>query len=88
MCIKDRRKPEVGYIVCMARDRFTATYDHAKVRDRYDSHCNIVITVRDDHISTLSGNILDNVDRKTFRTNSGGFLRPEKRLYAIMRNNL
>ncbi len=72
----------------MARGKFSATYNHAKVRDKYESHCDIVIAVRDDHISTLGGNISQNVDRKTFRTNSSGYLRSEKRLYAIMRNNM
>lgn len=84
----NEHKPEVGDIVCMARGDFSVNYDHAKERDRYESHCDIIIAVREDHVSTIGGNISHNVDRKTFRTNSGGFLRPEKRLYAIMRNNL
>lgn len=83
----NEHKPEIGDIVCMARGDFSATYDYAKGHNAYASHCDIVIAIRDDHVSTLGGNILHNVDRKTFKTNSSGYLRSEKRLYAIMRNN-
>ena len=72
----------------MARGAFNATYDHARTHDRFSSHCDIVIAVRSDHVSTLGGNVGQTVKRKTFRTNSAGFLRAEKRLYAVMKNNL
>ncbi|WP_170331962.1 DUF2272 domain-containing protein [Ruegeria arenilitoris] len=84
----NEHKPQIGDLVCMARGSFSATYDHAKVHDRFASHCDFVIAVRADHVSTLGGNVGHTVKRKTFRTNSSGFLRPEQRLYAIMRNNL
>jgi len=81
-------KPAIGDIVCMARGTSNTTYEDAKIRNDYFSHCDIVISIRDDHISTLGGNVGNTVKRKTFRLNSSGYLRDEKRLYAIMRNNL
>lgn len=83
----NEHKPAIGDIVCMARGSFSATYDHAKTNDSYSSHCDIVIAVRDDHVSTLGGNVAHTVKRKSFAINANGFLKNTQRLYAVMRNN-
>ncbi len=80
-------KPAIGDIVCMARGNFSATYDHAKSNNAFSSHCDIIVSVRDDHVSTLGGNVGHTVKRKTFGLNNAGFLKKTQRLYAVLRNN-
>ncbi|MEO1458023.1 MAG: DUF2272 domain-containing protein, partial [Pseudomonadota bacterium] len=68
---------------------FKATYDHATTENQFSSHNDIVIAVRDDHVSTLGGNVSHTVKRKTFSIDANGFLKSSHNgPYAVMRNNL
>ena len=81
--------PQVGDMVCLPRGSFKATYDHATTENQFSSHNDIVIAVRDDHVSTLGGNVSHTVKRKTFSIDANGFLKSSHNgPYAVMRNNL
>ncbi|GEM_PF-1365181 len=87
-------KPQVGDIVCQWRVTET-TYEDAESRDRFSSHTDLVIAVRDRSVVTLGGNVTNStsgdrgvtVGTKTFLLNSEGFLRDDRRVFAIMKNN-
>lgn len=75
-------KPKVGDIVVAERrgggvDARDYTYDIARTKTSwYPSHGDIVISVSTSRITTIGGNIIDNVDDKMPRLTQNGFLRP------------
>lgn len=80
-------KPQVGDIVCKRRTSANITYDTAANEDRYPSHCDIVVSVRADHVSTLGGNVRHTVKRSNYPIDSNGYLTGERGVYAVLRNN-
>lgn len=80
-------KPEVGDIVCQWR-KTKVDYDHAAAHSKFSSHTDIVVAATSKEITTIGGNVAQSVAAKTFRLDEGGFLRPERRLIALMKNRL
>jgi len=81
-------KPQLGDMVCRRRQS-GVTYDFAATHHSFKSHCDIVISIRDDHVSTIGGNVSNSVSTTTYRLNSRGFLDSDGgRVYAVLRNNL
>ena len=70
-------------------------YDFAAEHDAYDSHCDIVVEVRDETVRTIGGNTrntignkcIDAVGMKSFSLNDNGFLKATNNVFAVMRNN-
>ncbi|MEM6899810.1 MAG: SH3 domain-containing C40 family peptidase [Pseudomonadota bacterium] len=81
-------KPQIGDMVCSRRGSEKINYEEAAQSNAFGSHCDIVISVRDDHVSTIGGNIKNTVSRVNFHTNSEGYLQEANRLICVMRNNL
>lgn len=79
-------KPQIGDMVCRRRAGQNITYSYASNHDSYKSHCDIVISVRDDHVSTIGGNVSHSVSRTNYPLNAGGFLANTGRVYAVMKN--
>ena len=77
----------VGDIVCMGRTNHNITYDLAASDDTYASHCDIVVAIRDDKAFTIGGNVSHSVRLKTFNIDDNGYLKDERRLYALLSNN-
>ncbi len=98
----DEQKPELGDLVCQYRknvdtngDSFRVDYDYAEDHDNYFSHCDVVVQVNDRSIRTIGGNTgqgefghRGSVSMKTYRTDVDGFLLPENKLFALMKNRL
>jgi len=89
----DEAEPQVGDIVCQWRETET-TYDEAETKSRFSSHTDIIIAVRERAVITLGGNVANatsggygvSVETKTYRRDSNGLLRDERKLFAIMKN--
>ena len=81
----NEHRPALGDLICQWRIR-QMTYDGAAEQEFFTSHCDVVAEVRARSIRTIGGNVGQSVNMKTFRLNSSGFLRPESRLFAILRN--
>ena len=79
-------KPEIGDMVCRLRTSAGITYDFAADNDAFASHCDIVISVRDDHVSTIGGNVSHTVSRVSYPIDSNGFLTGDSRVYAVLKN--
>lgn len=83
-----QHKPQVGDMVCRRRAGQNIDYDYASNHSSFKSHCDIVIAVRDDHVSTIGGNVSNSVNRTNYPLNSSGYLSDTGRVYAVLRNNL
>ena len=82
--------PQVGDLVCTARDHSGATYDNIADRQGRKTHCDIVTAVRPGEIRVIGGNVRQNVDAKTLRTLPDGRLRLDGRqagYFAVIRCN-
>ena len=75
-------------MVCKSRGEFHATYESAAKNEFFSSHCDIVIGIRESHVSTIGGNVRQSVSKTNYSINSNGFLKKKDRVYAIMRNNI
>jgi hypothetical protein len=81
------QKPELGDMICQWRTQ-RRTYDDAAAQDGFFSHCDIVVDVEGDHVRALGGNNSDTVGYKKYSLDSSGFLKPERNVFAILKNNL
>lgn len=82
------KKPKIGDMVCRKRTSLNLTYDFAAQHKAYKSHCDIVISVRDDHVSTLGGNVGHTVKRTNYPLDANGFLKDTGQVYAVLKNRL
>ena len=81
-------KPQIGDMVCFWRGSEQITYENAAEYDSFKCHCDIVISKRDDHVSTIGGNIKDTVSRVNFPLDAKGYLLDTGRLICVAKNNL
>ena len=82
--------PQVGDLVCTARDNSGATYDNIAGRQPRKTHCDIVTAVRPGEIRVIGGNVRQNVDAKILRTQPDGRLRVDGKqsgYFAVVRCN-
>jgi len=82
--------PQVGDLVCTARDNSGATYDNIAGRQSRKTHCDVVTAVRPGEIRVVGGNVRQNVDAKTLRTQPDGRLRLDGKqsgYFAVIRCN-
>jgi len=76
----------VGDLICLWRNS-AVNYDYAKDHDRYSSHCDVIISVKNDKAYTIGGNVQQSVARKVFTLDSNGYLPPARNAFALLRNN-
>jgi hypothetical protein len=81
------QKPELGDLVCQWRTQ-RRTYDDAAAQDGFFSHCDIVVDVEGDQVRALGGNNSDTVGYKKYSLDTSGFLKAERNVFAILKNNL
>ncbi len=79
-------RPQLGDMVCAWRLN-AIDYDHAATHDQFPSHCDIIVRITDTAVKTIGGNVRQSVNRDTFNLDANGFLKPEKNVYAVLRNN-
>ena len=83
-------KPAVGDLVCWGREG-GVDYDHQK-NGVYSGHTDIVVSVGDDTVDIIGGNVGDSVTRRPLRINDSGFLIPVvlggENLFGLMKNRL
>lgn len=84
---RTEKAPELGDLVCQWRVR-RRTYDFARDHDAFASHTDLVVAVNEDSVTTIGGNVGHSVKMKTYRLNSNGLLRNERKVFALMKNNL
>jgi hypothetical protein len=82
--------PQVGDLVCTARDNSGATYDNIADRQSRKTHCDVVTAVRPGELRVIGGNVRQNVDAKVLRTQPDGRLRLDGKqsgYFAVIRCN-
>lgn len=80
--------PQVGDLVCAERDNSGANYDNIGDKRRRKTHCDIVTEVRPGSLRVIGGNVNNNVDAKTIRTQPDGRLAldgSQARFFAVLR---
>ena len=82
----NEHRPEIGDLTCQWREN-EKTFDEAAEQEFFKSHCNVVVEVRPNTVRTIGGNLSNSVSLRSFHLDQNGFLEPERRLFAIMRNN-
>lgn len=81
------RAPQVGDLICNARQQSGVTFDNVDDGQSRFSHCDLVAEVQPGQLVVYGGNVHDNVDRKTIRTDPQGFLLldgTQQHYYAVL----
>lgn len=83
----NERAPEVGDLVCAARDGGGTSLDNL---DRGPGHCDIVVELRPGEAHAIGGNVGDSVTRSVFPLDGLGFLSPisARRFFTVIENRL
>jgi len=83
----NERRPEVGDLLCAARDGGKTTLDSL---DRGPGHCDIVVAVQPGEVHAIGGNVADSVSRSVFPLDAAGFLSPisGRNFFAVIENRL
>ena len=81
----DEIKPKVGDLICLWRGT-QVDYEYARRHDRYTSHCDIIISIKNGKAYTIGGNVGQSVGRKIFALDQNGFFPPSRNAFAILRN--
>ncbi len=86
----DQQMPQVGDIVCWARQP-GIDYDHQNGGD-YKGHCDIVVSVGDDEIEIIGGNVGNSVTRRPLKLLEDGTIKPivqhGENLFGLMKCRL
>jgi hypothetical protein len=82
----NEHKVQLGDLICQWREE-PITYDQAKNRNAYFSHCDVVVEIDGSGIRALGGNNSHSVRFKTYARNSEGYVKAENQVFAILRNN-
>jgi hypothetical protein len=77
-------RPQVGDMVCQWRLR-PRTFDD--LPDNFASHCDVIVEIVDGIAKAIGGNVRQSVSRTDFSLNDRGFLREQRNVFAVMRNN-
>ncbi|MDQ3799481.1 MAG: DUF2272 domain-containing protein [Acidobacteriota bacterium] len=80
----NEHKPQPGDIICQWRLR-VRTFDD--LPEDFTSHCDVVVEVNEGIAKAIGGNVSHSVSRTDFSLNDQGFLRPQRNVFAVMRNN-
>jgi len=83
----DERTPQVGDLICAARDGGDTTLENL---NRGPGHCDIVVEVRSGEVHAIGGNVGDSVTRSVFPLDGSGFLTPisARRFFTVVENRL
>jgi len=83
----DERTPQVGDLICAARDGGVTTLENL---NRGPGHCDIVVEVRSGEVHAIGGNVGDSVTRSVFPLDGSGFLTPisARRFFTVVENRL
>lgn len=81
----NEHKVQLGDLICQWREE-PITYDQARTRDSYFSHCDVVVEIDGSGIRALGGNNSHTVRFKTYARNSEGYVKAENQVFAILRN--
>jgi hypothetical protein len=77
----------LGDLVCQWRTS-RRTFDDARSSEAFFSHCDVVVEVGPGSVRALGGNNSHTVGFKTYAVNADGFLKPENKVFAVLRNNV
>jgi hypothetical protein len=81
-------KPQLGDLVCRSRGNGQISSINSLPTGGFQSHCDIIIEIRDTEVRTLGGNVNDSVSITTYQLDNNGFLKSgSTRVYGILRNN-
>lgn len=78
---------QLGDLICQWREE-PITYDQAKTKDSYFSHCDLVVEIDGAGIRAIGGNNGHTVRFKTYARNADGYVKAENQVFAVLRNNL
>lgn len=81
-------QPQLGDLVCRSRANSQISSMDSLPTGGFQSHCDIVVEIRDTEVRTLGGNVNNSVSITTYQLDSAGFLKSgSTRVYGILRNN-
>jgi hypothetical protein len=81
-------QPQLGDLVCRSRANSQISSIDSLPSGGFESHCDIIIEIRDTEVRTLGGNVNNSASITTYQLDSNGFLKSgSTRVYGILRNN-
>ncbi|MGC2234579.1 MAG: SH3 domain-containing C40 family peptidase [Pyrinomonadaceae bacterium] len=80
----EEHKPEVGDMICQWR-LSPRTFDDLPAN--FASHCDVIVEIDGGIAKAIGGNVGNSVSRTDFSLNDRGFIRPQRNVFAVMRNN-
>jgi hypothetical protein len=82
----NRHKPQLGDFVCLWRDKKIDDITQLP-QGFFASHCDVIVDIQGNTCIAIGGNVNDSVSVTRFKLDNNGFLKNEKRLFGIMKNN-
>ncbi len=83
----NEHKPQLGDLVCRGRGTNPVLSIDSLPQGGFESHCDIVVEIRDTEVRTLGGNVNQTVFITPYPLTANGFLRAAKNVYGVLRNN-
>ncbi len=80
------QRPQIGDIVCRGRAGSDIDFEHASRHNSFKSHCDIIVSIKDETVVALGGNVSQSVKRTEYDLTPEGFLDDTKNVYAILVN--
>jgi len=77
----------LGDLVCRGRGENLVKSIDSLPTGGFQSHCDIVVEIRDTEVRTLGGNVNQTVFITPYPLTANGFLRAAKNVYGVLRNN-
>lgn len=75
----EKARVEVGDLIHANRENGRITYDQARTRDKYPSHCDIVVAVGSGFAEVIGGNLRNTRAMDTVELTAGGFVKQKSR---------
>jgi hypothetical protein len=81
-------KPQLGDLVCRTRSNSNFSAMDSIPAGGFESHCDIIVEIRDTEVRTLGGNVNNSVSITPYPLDGSGFLKlGSMRVYGILKNN-
>jgi len=80
------RRPKLGDIVCRGRGKGKLDFDIASRKNKFSSHCDIIVRIKTDSVIAIGGNVAHSVKVTEYEKTPSGFLDDSKKAYALLAN--
>ncbi|MBO0950879.1 SH3 domain-containing C40 family peptidase [Fibrella forsythiae] len=81
----NEHRPQIGDMICQWRET-PRTFDNLP-DSFFPAHCDVIVEIVEGIAKAIGGNVGQSVNRTNFSLDDDGFIRKQKNVFAVMRNN-